>query len=35
MARLAEAAEATIAGDEIDEIAILAGGGIRLMLNCT
>jgi hypothetical protein len=31
MARLAEAAEATIAGDEVDEIAMLAAGGIGPM----
>ena len=34
MARIAEAAEATIAGDQVDQIAMLAGGGIGLMCNC-
>jgi hypothetical protein len=35
MACLAGAAEATIAGDEVDEIPMLAGRGIGLMFNCT
>jgi hypothetical protein len=32
---VAQAIEATVERDEVEEIAMLAGGGVGLMFNCT
>ena len=33
--QVAEAVEAAVQGDEVEEIAMLAGGGVRLMCSST
>jgi hypothetical protein len=32
---VAQAIEAAIAGDQVEEVTVFPGGGVRLMFNCT